>query len=234
MEIKEFTRDRILQYYKKYGLSVAIEIARKLLGNRINVTADMRTSINGEICESVLEITLLEYMKDHPSETKDWCWGKSLILKDPDSNSDFLTELDFTLFTPECVYVFECKSYAGDKIIRDKGIIERKGKKDFDVFKQNLIHLETLDKWIRSFSETPNYQMVLFDFSNGTSTDIRSKKYKEYLPHVTEKDVLFLIQKGVPVWDMKYLRRCLDSLEKDSVSLHEKHLKYVKGLHGGK
>lgn len=233
MDIKTYTRQKLFEYYDKYGLKVTIDAGRQLLSKRIEVGKESRTSINGEIAETILELILTQYCKDNPKKTKDWCWGKSLILKDPTKDSDFLTELDFTLFTPECVYIFECKSYVGDKVIREKGLIERAGHKDFDVFKQNFIHLETLNKWIEKLSESPIYQMVLFNFSKGNVCDIRTDKYKEYLPCVDESNVLSVLYNSKPVWDMNSLNRVMTILKNSSDNLRPKHLEYVKRLHGG-
>ncbi|MFQ9150782.1 MAG: nuclease-related domain-containing protein [Blautia sp.] len=57
-----------------------------------------------------------DYMRRFPVKTKDWFCAKGLIIKDINNpDSGYFTELDYTVFTPQKIFAFECKSYGGDK-----------------------------------------------------------------------------------------------------------------------
>lgn len=228
--VKDATREKLLELRETYGTATAIEVAKKSL--KINSSdVSFKQQFNGEVCETVLEMILQKIIKEeHP----DWFYSKSMILPNPDSNNEFLTELDFVLFTPNCVYCIECKSYAGKKIITDKGTVEL-NKYSRDVYKQNIMHLEMLSKLIGNFSESPVYRMVLFNFSRGDIVDKRDEKWKGIFPVVDENTFPFVFkQEGKAVWDMQGLRAARVKLERFSEQNRERHLAYVQSLHGKK
>lgn len=228
--VKDSTRERLLALRDKYGLDVAISVAKSSLTVATN-DGEFKKQFNGEICETVLEMKIQEIMKEH----SDWFYIKSLVLPDADStNSEFLTEIDFVLFTPCCVYCIECKSYAGDKELLGAGTIKLKSGYERDVYKQNKMHLEVLDKLISPFSllEEPVYQMILFDFSKGECIDKRELQAKKEFPLANETTFEKLLKsRKVKVWDMTGLRSAKMKLEKFSKQAHSKHLAYVKSLH---
>lgn len=233
---KNATRKVLLDLYKNKGASVAISVARELLTSDVrgkmssNKIAEFKTAMNGEMGEVVLEILIRDYCAQHPRQTSDWFWSKSLILKDPSSNTDFLTELDFTLFTPECIYLFECKSYSGDKQLVDNGKLIRSNGNSCDVYKQNLLHAKTLDKNLKHLAAKPIYRMVMFNFSEGEMKDCRTEQAKFSMPCVTDKDWQSVLITGTPVWNLKNVKPVISTIEKASKNLRDKHLKYVKSL----
>lgn len=240
-DVKSASHKKLLEIYKEKGFAVTMAIARRILeknvSSMLNGKSDsfkksFRTSVNGEVGETVLEICIIEYCKRHPTETKDWYYTKSMILKDPDNpNSDFLTELDFTLFTPECIYLFECKSYAGDKHLTGRGVLKRSNGNDCDVFSQSYLHIQILDKNVKGFSANPVYKMVMFDFSSGIMHDERDSKAKYYLACVDETSWKSVLMKKAPkVWRMEKLIPAVKKIYAASDSLREAHLKYVKSL----
>ena len=240
MGVKEAVRTKLLSIYKEHGLNVAIQVGYEVLGKMHRTSIELseerekyiKTNMNGEISETVLEIILMEYMKLHPEQTKEWHISKGLILRDPTKrNSRFMTELDLTLFTPKCVYVYECKSFAGEKRIIGKGEIIRLNGNSCDAFRQNAIHVTTLHNNIKTYSSKPLYQMRLFDFSRGSAQDDREQKYKDLLPYVTVGNVLNGFSTGEDVWYMPALLKAVKSIEAASERLRPIHLRYVKELH---
>lgn len=241
MGIESITRNKLISIYNQYGLATAIQVGFKSLGCLGDAAKGLtekqiifvKTNMNGEISETVLELILTEFMRLHPKETENWHLSKGLILKNPERpRSRFMTELDLTLFTPKCVYVFECKSYSGDKRLVDKGTILRLNGNSCDVFRQNAIHLQTLHANIGRFSDYPIYRMALFDFSRGDVEDERDDKNKDMLPYTTIDNVLKqLVLDGNNVWKIKPLLQVVRILEDASVRLRSEHLKYVKELH---
>lgn len=66
---------------------------------------------------------------------------KSLCIARTDGKEGF-TELDLTLFTPNKVYLFECKSYSGKKRLIDEGLMVTDRFAPFNVYKQSIMHLD--------------------------------------------------------------------------------------------
>ena len=233
----------LIDIWSKQGVTNAVQVGYLALGSLealgVHVSEEeqrkLKTVMNGEISETVLEIILREYMVCNPEITKQWHLSKGLILKDPKKpRSKFLTELDLTLFTPQCVYVFECKSYAGDKRIVGQGTIIRMYGNSCDVYRQNLLHVSTLHSNIEAFSENPIYRMKIFDFSRGQVQDNREPKFQGLLEYTTVGNVLQSIEvdRGAQaVWDMPRLLPAIAAMERASERLRPEHLKYVKELH---
>lgn len=236
MDLKDSTHTKLMSVYQKYGLQVTLKVAYNLLVKQPQVPSiSFKTTLNGEVCETVLEILVCDYCRQNRERTRDWCWQKGIILTDPTKKqSSFLTEIDFTLFTPQCIYLFECKSYAGKKILVDDGTIVRENGSEFDVFRQSLLHVETLDKWLANTSTNPVYQLVMFDFSRGELTDTRGAKERKLMPLVNENTLFSALIEGPVVWDCEYLKKVVAVFEKASPRLRRRHLEYVKGLKEGR
>lgn len=227
--VKDVTREKLLRLKKQYGTKVAIEVASKSLRLKSNDGA-FKKQYNGEICEVVLEMILLDFIqKQHP----DWFYIKGMILPDIKSNNrEFLTEIDFVLFTPQCIYCIECKSYAGNKRVEDSGTIVLEDGTRRDVYRQNSLHLNVLNNMLGKFSKNPKYKMLLFNFSRGNIQDIRDENAKLNFPVVDEKSVVsWLDDKGRAVWNMRGLSIAKTKLERYSDVNRERHLKYVQGLY---
>lgn len=228
--VKDSTRSQLLLLRDQYGTDVAIKVARSALRVRSD-DGEFKKQFNGEVCEVVLEMFLQEMIKGgHP----DWFYVKGMILPDAESyNREFLTEIDFVVFTRACVYCIECKSYAGDKSITGNGTINLKSSSR-DVYKQNSMHLEVLDKMISRFSiaEKPVYQMLMFNFSHGECRDLREERAKCIFPVVDERSFASAITvSDEDNWDLVGLLRAKPKFEKFSKVTRAKHLEYVKQLH---
>ena len=229
-KVKDSTRKNLLALRDKHGLKIATEVARKSLKVSDN-DVDFKRNFNGEICEVVLEMQLQEFMKTN----KDWFYVKGMVLPDADNlNSEFLTEIDFVVFSPSCIFCIECKSYAGKTKLVDKGTFILSNGKTRDVYKQNSLHLEVLDKMLAPFGKQGKaYQMVLFDFSTGSCTDTRNLKDKKEFLYTTDKDILSVLSNTNldGHWDLVGLRMAKPKFEAYSSKARAKHLQYVKSLH---
>lgn len=243
MGYKEKTHEVLMNCYQQKGCKVTLEAARTmLLSKRHKDDTKFAIALHGELCETVLEILLKDYMKNHPKETVGWSVFRGLILKNRESvKRDFCTEIDLTLFTPACVYLFECKSYAGDKILTGNGVLtrvsEQNGTSQFNVYRQSVIHRDTMLGWIQDFvlpGKIPLIQMCMFNFSRGSLEDRRSNAAKMEMPCLDESSVVqYVLQLTEPVWNPKCLAIAGGKLEEISKMLQKQHLVYVKGLHGG-
>lgn len=222
-------------YYQKKGLTPTIQVAHSLLKRNIS-DRDLNSVFNGEICETVLQIMITDFIKRNPKRTSFWRFCNNIILSDLETKSDrFLTEIDALLLTPECIYVFECKSYAGEKVIIGDGTITRKNGNNCDVYKQNSLHLKILRQWLDRFSKHPVYQMVLFNFSNGATKDERSYEAKKIMPCINEDSLFGMLHESrLEVWRPADLDIISTQFQRETDTLRRKHLEYVKSLnHGG-
>lgn len=240
MAYKLTTNQVLVQYYNKFGLEKTVATARDMLkaSNKHRNLENFTSEVHGELCETVLEIMLRDMMISNPDLTKNWFIRKSLVLKDPESPvSDFRTELDVVLFTPVCIFVFECKSYQGSKTLTGQGVLTCKGK-DFDVFSQQQLHKEVIAKNFGKFITERGVKTVfdtsLFDFSEGDMIDLRDAKAKEQLPYLNVNTLMQYVicqTKNKPVvFDWKILKQAVKRIDCLQVELHEEHLKYIKGL----
>lgn len=236
---KETIHSLLLDYYKNKGITPTLQVAHELLKQSVQgcpednmSTAELNAVFNGEVCETVLQIMIHDFMKHNPKRTASWRYNKSVILSDLDSQSKkFLTEIDALLLTPECIYVFECKSYSGDKQLTGKGVITRSNGNNCDVYAQNQLHLKILRQWLNRFSRHPVYQMVLFDFSTGKMSDTRNDSAKKELPCINENTLFDLLrEEHLQVWRPQDLDEISKQFDRETKALHAKHLKYVKSL----
>lgn len=230
-------------YQETLSVDYTIELAKALLKSTTHKDdKEFRSTIHGEIAETLLEILLLDYIRRNGLDKEKWFVKRGLILKDVNNpNSDFLTELDVTLFTPKGVVLFECKSYAGDIVVEGKGVVKRDGKAIGNVYNQNSLHRNTLHTNIKIASKSgentklPIYKIAYFHFAIGTITDNRSEKYIKYMPIINCKNVntfLDTIKDRKRVyWDINKLERICDIIDKNNSKRVDKHLAYVKSKH---
>lgn len=244
MDYKKSTRTALIECYNQYGLDILVKAARGALADKSHSKERLFvSSFHGEIAETVLELQIKTFMQEHPKQTKNWVLAKSIILPDADNTeSEFLTELDLVLFTPQQVFLFECKSYNADKTISGKGTLECKGKK-FDVFSQNSLHAKTLQKLITKCRTTAEpqssgIQMILFDFALGKTIEKRSKQAQMVMPCINETKIEKLLSDTIKIdsviWDMRYIEQIVEVIIRRGESLRRRHLQYVRSLHGGK
>ena len=240
MSYKKSTHTELLEYSKTHPVQQCIKVARVMLESAIyEDNMVFTTHVHGEICETILEIIVNDYCRNNPEITKDWYCSKGLIIKDINNpNSGYFTELDYTVFTPQKIYAFECKSYGGDKKIADICTIKKKRGGSFDVYKQHYRHAEVLSAQLKAFRKRaslslPGYQLALFNFSTGKTDDIRKNTSKLLMPCLDETNVtnIFKVYNDGPIiWTMETLTKAIKIVESHQERNAKKHLKYVMGL----
>lgn len=240
MSYKRESNRILMQYYETHSLEDTIAVARSMLYSETykDIKA-FNAHVHGEICETVLEMIIIDYMKRNPERTAGWFFSKGLIIKDIENpGNGYFTELDFTVFTPEKIFAFECKSYGGDKKIVNECTIRKKKGGSFDVYAQHEKHARVLARQLKPFRKSihldkPAYQLILFDFSTGVTEDIRNAKNKLIMPCLNEQNVtnIFKIFEGKPVlWNMEPLRKAITIIERNRDEYTAKHLEYVTQL----
>lgn len=237
MTYRELTHKKLMEIFEKRGTRAALTAAEGLLHSK-EYSKDLafKRELNGELCETVLEILLKSYYCRNLSAAKEWHFVKSFVLSERGKSPyDFLTEIDLALFTPACIFLFECKSYSGEKTLIDDGKLYRNGKFACDVFSQSLLHKRTLEPWVNDFvvsGRTPLIQMCMFEYSNGPLTDKRGRAARIEMPCLNAAQVIDYV-KGFTetVWNMAVLKKALGVLEVSSDNFRSAHLNYVKELH---
>lgn len=242
--IKNKTFDSLISYYNKdKNLKKFVEVCKAMV-KAPNSTPEMR----GEVCESVLYVILTDFIERN--NLKDWRVSKGLILKDINSPKDsrFLTELDLTLFTPRCIFSFECKSYRGKKYLDEKGTLfvksGNKYKKKLDVFNQHYNHFKVLNTNLScALLNPPNdantkqyksHRLLYFDFGDIPTEDKREDLYKQVFPICNVNNVYSLFRdysKRPKYWNMDLVNRVVDIIEQASEKNTRNHLNYVTSLH---
>lgn len=245
---KDSTNEVLLNYYHENGFNKTIAVAKSMYNiNLKKAKKNFKTDVNGEVCETVLEIGILEFMKRYPKACKEWVLKKGLIVKDiDDPNNGFLTEIDLVLATPQMIYLFECKSYTGKKVLTNECTITTPSR-SFNVYKQNFLHAKTFLAQFTPYrcnkdSEVFPIQLALFSLAKGEIVDSRSDKNKALMPLVEIESLFAFLAKNVPtsskkvttLWKMQYVKKALDIISNKSDANRGKHLNYVKDLHGKK
>lgn len=241
MAIKESTFDSLVRYYEKIGDIKKFTLVCHAMVKDKESTPAMR----GEIAETVLYVMLQDFIEKN--SLTDWRLSKGMILKDPDNYSNgYLTELDLTLFTPKCIFSFECKSYKGEKYLTERGTLNlKKGEKItkvMDVFDQHSKHfnmlytnLECALKKDADDKKYKSFKLLYFDFADMPTEDKREKLYSRVFPIVNVKNLysLFKDYDSRPTyWNMYAVNKVVDVIEKNKKKNTKNHLNYVTNLHG--
>ena len=216
--------------YKTKGIEFVYEVCKNMLSIKDN--SGKKRTVNGNICEILLCLMTEEYIS---KKNINGFIVRSLILKDPKkTSSDFRTEIDFLFCTSSIIFCTECKSYVGDKRITDEFTLHTQNK-EFNVFNQNKIHVETLYKNILPTklkrTDKLNIAMSGFLFSNGDITDVREEKYKKIMPVITQSNLYqfynsFLTRPTENVWDLAKLKRFIDTVLSNK-QLRAEHKNYL-------
>lgn len=229
------------QMYQAKGIEEMTKLGEELLKSKqCKEDEEFRNIVHGEICETILECYLIDYIKRNHLEDK-WFYEKGMVLKDMNNpDGEYLTEVDMTLFTPFKILTIECKCYGGGKLLVDECKIVRKGLKPYDVFKQHAKHIETLMGNFYRFRLNNKYSSAYspidaayFDFSLGKITDKRTVEWKTKMPALNINNLYNHLDTYLDkpaCWDIKGLKQGVDIITKHKDILRKKHLKYVKGL----
>lgn len=221
---------KLREVYNTKGLQFVYEVCRSMLSIKDN-TGKKRT-VNGNVCEILLCLMTEEYLS---KKNIDGFIARSVILKDPKKpSSDFRTEIDFLFCTKQVIFCTECKSYVGEKRITDKFTLHTNNR-EFDVYKQNQIHVETLYKNISStkLKQTDKFNIAMsgFLFSNGDIIDEREKQYKSVMPAITQNNLYqfynaILSSNTSNVWDLSKLKKLISTILNNK-NLRAEHKNYL-------
>lgn len=236
MELKTRIRQALLQHYEKYGISAVRPKAEMLIKQCEHEKIDyrQRVELKGELAEVVLECYLAEYSKYiTPSVV-----SKGLCIRN--MRNSLTTEMDVTFFTPCRVYMFECKSYSGKKVLTAECTLTNNTTSK-DVFGQSKHHMEILNQYIAQYRVNTRlkgvspYKLVLFELSSQDCEDQRDDKWKQTIPLITLSTLDEWLQaefsREMKVnWDVRKMIPMLKRLDMESAALFKKHLKRLEGI----
>lgn len=226
---KDLLHKKVLSIYNKDGISKASKACWEMLDlfERNSKLNDNYRELKGEIAETFLQCCLTEVQK---------IVKPSIVLKSlciPFKTSDSTTELDLTLVTEGKIYLFECKSYMGGKILTDKCLIDNK----MDVYSQSILHCTALNQHLSQFylhgKDYKPYKLILFEMSRKPLVDKRSDTWKETIPVLNPYTFFkgfqtILSESSEKVWDLKAMYPTLNKLNKESADCFKRHMQKFK------
>ena len=227
------TRRLILAIYEQFGINEAFAKAQEILKQCEDPKFDRekRVAVKGELAEVVLEVFCVHLQKVIPNVivSKGLCIYKM-------GDKRVTTEMDVVLFTPFCMYMFECKSYSGKKVLTDKCYLKARGSKD--VYAQSRMHFDILYPYIAPYvvkmakypPGNPPVQLILFELSSGDIEDKRTPENQKLYPCLTLNTLLGWMQQefGRPrtvLYDMVRMEPIIRKLDSESAEVFKKHLK---------
>lgn len=232
--MKDKVRKHLFEIAKKIGVNAAIRKGDQLLSESYQAAKRMNkweqaSVLRGELAEIILELQLRLYCQRNPKTS---FMVKNLVI--PRSDGKYgTTELDLTLFREDCIYLFECKSYSGKKVLEEECLLKSKNR-EINVYSQNMMHLNNLHSLIFEWNAIPkgnSYQLVLYTYDNGDLEDLRSVEWKNKIPVVTKINLIdwLFSHKGNAKWDIKSVGAKITELKSNKNLTLKNHVSRLKG-----
>lgn len=228
--LNSITRDAVMNLYLKKGIKAADAKVRQLLEQCEITSKDNihdRGTIKGELSEIYLEYHLLWWMEHAQYLTT----VKSLCMKSKESNAT--AEIDILLASPCRIYLFECKSFKGDKTLTEECFLKGKSSEK-DVYEQSKYHLKILNENICDCHypgkyKTKPYKLILFELSTTGIDDQRTEQWKKTIPLLTmdtlDSWIAGELQRNSQVqWDYEKLTKVLAELDAKSEEMFKFHM----------
>lgn len=214
--------------FKDYCVDLISELEKKH-GENYNV-------LRGELAEVLLEALLRDLCDIFDKYSVKYELIKNLAMIKRGANGKlYSSEIDVCLCTEYRCYLFEVKSYKGEKTLTNECLLH--GFSDMNIYEQSKMHLdffkEIFDDCRYKFAEgrknipTP-FKLLFFEFSQHGVRDLRSKEWKERVNLIDYKNFYeFFIDEldNKPVqWDLDKLRVTLKKLNDNRDTIMKYHL----------
>lgn len=239
IKFKENLRNRVLTIYSKHGYKKTNDCINELIKDALKQSKEvgkkeLAVQIRGECTELLLEIQIREFGKKNQLE---WMLSKGLTLERRDSKKGH-TELDLTLFTESKIILFESKYRSGDFVLIDECNLVPRGKFGFpsNVYKQNLLHLNNLRKYLGPAILTTKinkpFSICLYMSDTSKIEDLRTPEMKSLIPLIgpnnIESYLKIFAKEKFKVWDLNKIQILIGELDSKSGENFEKHLQKVR------
>lgn len=236
IKFKDSLHEDIMRMYRARGYSYAVNSVNALISSstkkaKLAGKPELGIQIRGECCEILLMLGIMEYAR---LRNLQWFVSKGLAIKRKDRKKG-TTELDVTLFTPSKVVLFESK-YRKDKFeLVDKCKIVPSYGHVFDVYKQNLMHLDNLRYYLSDalidIKLGKPFSLAMYIDDSSRATDKREPQFKSLMPLVDLKNLESYLStvedKKVTVWDIQKLYNIVKELRASSDEVFREHMKGV-------
>lgn len=225
---------KLIEVYNKHGLKTFVNVCSEMLKIRDKENWEKKMKVNGEVCEVVLRVLTEHYLAARNITGHVF---HSLVLGNPNKpESEFRTELDFTLLTPSVCLTGECKSFVGHITATDECTLRRE-KLIADVYRQLAVHVSALvpylQQYVRRGAGIVDVPVLPFCFlySNGALEDRRTRTAQAELPiHTIQSlfkyyDLVFSRYRR-EVYNVKEAAKAFQAMA-DSRILHIQHAHYL-------
>lgn len=226
--MKNVIRKEAVTYYNSNGLKKTLDLIDSRYSEcyKRKDEQEILNNICGEFAEVVCELYLKEFCK----MSKGTCfYSKGLCLKDK-FNSEYTTELDLTLFTPNKIILIESKFRKGAVSLKDTCLVST-DYGEYNVHDQNIHHLKILGQYTEKHrlcsKEEKPYKLTLFLETPNKVTETRSKDCIELVPYLNRSSVLDTLNSlafKAKMWDVPKLYKDIKILEKESEANFKQHL----------
>lgn len=236
---KDEGREQIKSCYLKKGFSASLKLSRSLIAQAEKTKGSPQLNcFKGEVAETILQCAL--------KETQRWlkpsiaCHGICI----PSVSGKLTAEIDVAFFTPQKLYLFECKCFAGEKVLRGKGTLQGRFS-TAEIYDQSMGHLSLLFDYISPYllgkhkNENP-VQLVLFDGGLGPCVDRRDAKDKKVLPWVGLDSLegwcsteFQRVAKLGTIWDVVAISSLIKDFQlknEDNIKTHIQRLREKRGF----
>lgn len=218
--------------FKDYCVSLMKELEKKH-GEEYNV-------LRGELAEVLLEALLRNLCDIFDEFGIKYELIKNLaMLKRGTNGKLYSSEIDVCLCTEYKCYLFEVKSYKGEKTLTNECLLH--GFKDMNIYEQSRMHLdffrENFDdcryKFVEGRKNIPKpYKMIFFEFSSDGVKDLRNREWKDRVRLITYLNFHDFFMKElndkVVQWDLDKLRVTLKKLNDNREMIMSYHLARLK------
>lgn len=192
-EISNF-RNNLLGQLESMELNTWISYCNEIELNLEKEATQLNNQLRGELAEVILEVLLKDVQSCLKKSGIKSVIFKNMGLVEKRENGLYSTELDLVFMTEYRCYLFEVKSYSGDKVLTDECMLH--GKRDIDIYSQSRLHLDLFKGWFEScrikhinrgtgLGRLPSpYKLIFFEYSSGAVEDKRDETWRKIIPYL--------------------------------------------------
>lgn len=230
-DIRSRTNYALVQLYEQKGYDVFARTCENMKHNNWFDKSEYG-QFKGECAEAFLYVTIDAFIKKN---NLPWRIYQSLVVPHRNGEQGATTEIDIVLVSEQQIVVFEAKSYNGNKTITDECTVHHGGKTT-DIFGQNGLHCESLQKKILdlNINAYKGMKTAFFSYAVGSINDKRSPEMKTRMPALDERTIQLFLG-ALAKLETKYWRYDIfDRFDQLSKELTMKdHMRYVMSKRKG-